>query len=677
MSSTWSRFFNRKSKCRFESLPEEIIVDEIISLLHVRDILRLRRVNKTMCMLTKKPAVWKRLLPHIPNIQQPLAPLPPTKMYNLKNLTSHDMETIVTRAFTYDKRWKDGVIRPWSISGGLTHYNILEMVLLPGGHFLVSSVLTAIGDYGIAIWSMDHPATQRLAPLIFRNTEVKAYGIKARYMKVLGEKGISIAFLRKWHKVKEDSRFVPETFELGGKGDQEDPYMPLKYECTTLRVSLETIELLTDRNVKPKTSEFMRRIVAARASLGTDGDLFNVVSRIRTATQLGGVSLDVINGDPHVCVLKRPNTIVFERLRDCVRSVLECRPTETASPHSTWNFRVLPDQNEVLVIRNVEKVAPEMETDWIIIQLFRIPTEGQTINVSPTSGTFVIRKAYLNVQVSEIQRTLPFEDDDSVTPSLMENKPPQPLSIFCRTPYGFAHHSIWPEETQLPPSSSHTPHQSLHSTGENTPIRKRRHFIYDVQKVKHTFFCCNGCKSLSPDLEESSKDHSGKEIQMRFLPGASRAVILEIPTNYKSTRPPILRCYGFQYVGEDMTSHLDNANAEADEAEVEQALIAGHGSSDQIAARIIHPTLDIPVRELEDTSIGNIRLHEDVTKEVVKGVSAVCFDEDTGRLAFATPRDKKLHVCDFSFVRFRDEDDNAITKMMDDAIKIHDQSSAE
>lgn len=108
--------------------------------------------------------------------------------------------------------------------------------------------------------------------------------------------------------------------------DQEDPYQPLKYECTVLHMSMAIIDQLNDRHVAPQTPQFTKRLHLLQARL--NGDIWKVVGRIRTASQMGSLSLDRINGESYVCLLKRPNTIVFQRLDDGARATLECRNVE-------------------------------------------------------------------------------------------------------------------------------------------------------------------------------------------------------------------------------------------------------------------------------------------------------------------------------------------------------------
>ena len=118
------------------------------------------------------------------------------------------MEEVVTRAISYDMTWKRKQIECRDTFSIFAHYHVEEMVLLPGGHFLVMSVKSFEEEYGIVVWSLEHRATRRPAPLAFRHTDVKAYGLTAKYMIIDGYKSLVVAFLRKRHKDTDDTRHM-------------------------------------------------------------------------------------------------------------------------------------------------------------------------------------------------------------------------------------------------------------------------------------------------------------------------------------------------------------------------------------------------------------------------------------------------------------------------------------
>lgn len=107
---------------------------------------------------------------------------------------------------------------------------------------------------------------------------------------------------------------------MGSKEDDEDDSMPIKYECTTIAMSLESLGLLTDRRYPPGTKAFEKIAYTIEKE-----DPITVVSRIRTGCQLGAVSLDEISGAAFVCVVKRPSRLVLEHLNTNTRLSMTCR----------------------------------------------------------------------------------------------------------------------------------------------------------------------------------------------------------------------------------------------------------------------------------------------------------------------------------------------------------------
>lgn len=137
----------------------------------------------------------------------PLPALPPTAKYDHNGLCALDIERLVTRAITFDNNWLgENCPQPYYIMPYATYQRLLSMVLLPGSHFMVASVVDGAGQYAVMVWAMEHPSCDCPVPLVIRYTEFKAYHLQAKYMTVNGEKGITISFLRKRHKNNTDTR---------------------------------------------------------------------------------------------------------------------------------------------------------------------------------------------------------------------------------------------------------------------------------------------------------------------------------------------------------------------------------------------------------------------------------------------------------------------------------------
>ena len=315
---------------------------------------------------------------------------------------------------------------------------------------------------------------------------------------------------------------------------------------------------------------------------------------------------------------------------------------------------MLPDQNRVLVVRKISKdpaLPVDVKEDPLVVELFEIPQPDKTLLATPTAAMMLPFRRYLNVQISELQRTVQSGDDDSITPDFHLHRKPQPLSIYLRTEKGMAHHSLWPIEQRVAGDSTKTV------------------FDYDPEHCKHILFGDERDDTLDEDMDVSDDEmdenddekrprlSQRRDYAMRFIPGAHRAFVYAIPRNYRSTEPPIMACWGFQYNRQDRTIFLgdqdDQDGADVIE-EIPQSPISTARSLPDEPDALDHPGLDIPPSSMERTTIlGPIKLPEDLRAKLAQGVSGISFDEDSGRLAFATKKDNRLHVVDFARIRPR------------------------
>lgn len=83
-------------------------------------------------------------------------------------------------------------------------------------------------------------------------------------------------------------------------------------------VSLDTLEELADPKCPPGSAEYLERAKAQPPP-------FVRLSRIRSHSQLDAVDLADIRGEPHVAVVKKPETIMFKNLDTGVISSLTIR----------------------------------------------------------------------------------------------------------------------------------------------------------------------------------------------------------------------------------------------------------------------------------------------------------------------------------------------------------------
>ncbi|TDL19416.1 hypothetical protein BD410DRAFT_441251 [Rickenella mellea] len=478
----WKRFFGGRRKLALDLLPADIIVDEIMSRLNMKDIGALRRVNWNLHLLTKQPAVWKRFLPQLPRMPFPLPALPPTAKYDRHGLCALDIERLVTRAITFDNNWLgEKCPQPYYIMPYATYQHLLSMVLLPGSHYMVASVVDGAGQYAVMVWAMEHPSCDGPVPLVIRYTEFKAYHLQAKYMTVSGEKGITISFLRKRHKSNTDTRDIPESLQAGGPAEPEDPYMPLKYDCTTLHITLNSLDILTDRRYKPGTKEFEHVARAQR-------DAIKKVSSIRTGRQLGALTLEEIDGAAYVAVVKRPDTIVLENLSTNVRTVIQC-PHPQAYPNydcQIWNLRLLPLQRQIFVIRTVT-MTPTMANDVHLLELYDIPPFGTEKRVTANESRIISLEGVTNIQMSDL---LPApEGDESIWPMLSKGRLPPPITVyFCRE-RGVQVYCMWAKLVEIPASPPATPGiaQNIKKGKMKAVAEPQKWYYYTLEATRATW----------------------------------------------------------------------------------------------------------------------------------------------------------------------------------------------
>jgi hypothetical protein len=128
----------------------------------------------------------------------PIMYLRPTLDYTDKDMY-YEAEQIVTRTISLDDNWRDS--KPKVISRMLfeTHYEVLDMSLLPGGKYMVASV-KGKGSYRyyLVLYILDHPSGPRAIARV--ETFAKAFHVQTRYMKMDGELGIAMTCVRRRFK---------------------------------------------------------------------------------------------------------------------------------------------------------------------------------------------------------------------------------------------------------------------------------------------------------------------------------------------------------------------------------------------------------------------------------------------------------------------------------------------
>ncbi|KAI8974769.1 hypothetical protein BD414DRAFT_424052 [Trametes punicea] len=317
-----SRFFARFSgtsirKDCLDRLPNDVLIDGVMSYLDILDILRLRRVSWLYYQLTHHAAVWKRLL-RSANI--PLPPLPPTARHTPAQMTGLEVERLLCRAYSLDLNWRrrsPRCILEWQLNA---YHRVLEMVLLPGGRYLVASVTDPSEEqYSLVVYTVDPPALSK--PIAKTGTEMKAYALRAKFVTIKGQKSLAIAYIRRTYHHKTDrlncaKGFLPNVSQYSTYHEID---MEFRYECVAIHARLSALETLTDLSNNLSTAKFVEE--ASRLPPPFE---HLVCIRSGPAHRLLCPDIEEIFDSAYLAVAKWPNDIILKRLDGGPAVTLTC-----------------------------------------------------------------------------------------------------------------------------------------------------------------------------------------------------------------------------------------------------------------------------------------------------------------------------------------------------------------
>jgi hypothetical protein len=127
----------------------------------------------------------------------PLPPLPPTSKHDMTNLTGLEAEGIISRAISLEDNWRCEQPKPYRMCGLQTGRTILDMVLTPGGHYLLASTLRA-GRHMLILYGMDHSPKSLAEPVAKLGLGPRRpESLCVKYMPYLGKQGIMISYLKR------------------------------------------------------------------------------------------------------------------------------------------------------------------------------------------------------------------------------------------------------------------------------------------------------------------------------------------------------------------------------------------------------------------------------------------------------------------------------------------------
>ncbi|KAJ3995485.1 hypothetical protein F5050DRAFT_1573460 [Lentinula boryana] len=567
------RLFPQKDPVFIQKLSVDIWLDDIFIYLTIEDVICLRRVNKTLFLMTHEPIIWKRFLVRLP---VPIPPLRPTLRWSL-DLTGFQIEQLVAKAITADDNWRR--ISPKFSSSTLefAFYEILELKLLPGGQYMVASVKdTASRRFYICIFCLDHPDPD-FPPLARHSVPTRAFNIEARFLTWADRPGIMVFYSM---RLPEDGKLRGYNLSELSNNPNVDPPYPIRHECVSMFVDMTALEVLSDPSITRKSQKFRDR--AAKLS-----QPFRMAIHFVSNSPVEFPSLFEFDGRPFAAVVSGPEEIILMNLTTHQLSSIKCQriPFFDYADHKICAIRVLPKQNQVLVIRSLRLRKLEgvryRPQDRHTMELHTLPDAGELGVLSlPDEYIMLDDGNVASVHISDSYEPLrgadhPFPHDP--------NARPLPLSVYV----------CWEDLGGMQQINVHP----LLSYDER--------WYYDLE-WNHT--------------QATVKD---PEHHVRVIPGVRRALLYTVPRNDRSDKPKI------KTLGRYCNPYSHNVEYPHG--------FPPEGDFSVVRYRYVRPTHDYAPIKCCSPAFDNI---------AETGCTAITWDESTGRVCMATQKNMKFLILD-------------------------------
>ncbi|KIK62242.1 hypothetical protein GYMLUDRAFT_260384 [Collybiopsis luxurians FD-317 M1] len=577
----FKKLFPQAGPCHVRKLPLDIWVDKIMIYLTIEDVICLRRVSKTLFLITHEPIIWKRFLVRL---SIPIPPLRPSLRWSL-DLNNFQIEQMVAKAICADDNWRRLSPKLAHTTAQFAYYEIVEMKLLPGGQYMVASVKdTASRVFHICIFCLDHPESN-FPPLAKLPLPSKAINIEARFLTHHGRQGIMVMYSL---RAPEDGKLRGYNLnELSARAEVDPPF-PLRHDCICTFVDMEALELLSDPSVSLNSPEFRARA----ASLPKP---FQLVIHFVSNAPIEHPSLFEADGHPFAAVVQKPNEVVIMDLTTSqLSSIKFARIADyNAAEHKIRAMRVLPKQNQVLVIRTLRLRKLCEDQDQHSVELHTLPELGQLGAVSgqPDQYFIIENRNASSIHISDIYEPLRGHDQ----PFLYDpDARPPPLSIYV---CGEGLEGM--ENINIPPDQYYDGH------------RMRWYYPLDHWHEQQTV--------------------RDKQYHVRVLPGVHRALVYKVPVDDRTDHPKIKELGRYYNPGYTLSDYPHPAEPDPEEEE---------GSS-VVRQRYRRPADEYLPFKFSSTAFEYIAQH---------GVSAMTWDESTGRVCVATQKNMKFLIMDVRMV---------------------------
>ncbi|TBU41279.1 hypothetical protein BD309DRAFT_1020833 [Dichomitus squalens] len=641
-------------------LNDDIILDSILPDLNLEDIVSVRQVNNQLRRCSNEPAVWKRVLTHT---ERQLPPVPPTERYSLANISQIEAERLLTRSLSLPKRWnqhRPQHFRRWEIEA---QRKVLEMALLPGGHYLVATVADRNPmRYCIEVYTSDFNYSMGF-PIARLTTPSKAFHLRAKYLSIHGRPGIAIAYIRRNYRRES----FKDEFDINRLAPDSDWFSAkVKYECAVMHVPLQSLELLFDNDKPWDPKEYRTR------ALQQDRP-FQVLTEITSRARMSNPIIDEDrNGIPLVAVLKHPDRIVYKNLDGGQGCTMYCAPHPSYQnfAHAIMAFTFVPSQHQFLLVRRAGEdpdplqVAADLADlppgeiltgPYYFAELYDVKytIDGASLTCDAASRTAVHDAGWNfwhKVWITHPGMGAALKNDVSVRAELQSTSPtkPLPITIFVQADrsYGLVFNTFFPEPVPASSSSDMDANAStryMYVLSEDDPFIETEPLPEGMESLNDLYEHRILLGSTRPVIYTIPRQGSkANSFQVRMLGGVWDEDLLDKP-------PATVEAHavGSQDVpandaahDEEVNDHDEEPEEDADEGNEDNEEDADEGSEDNEE--------DGQSDVLEESS--RIRVSHQFNLELadLDHVSAVAWDETIGRLCIGYANSTRIAVFDFA-----------------------------
>ncbi|KAG1719455.1 hypothetical protein EDB19DRAFT_1784492 [Suillus lakei] len=336
---------------------------------------------------------------------------------------------------------------------------------------------------------------------------------------------------------------------------------------------------------------------------------FRLLGYLRSDSELRNVDLGEVDGIPNMVVAKMPETIVMKELTsDGLISTFTCAREIMLSQQEQpiCNFRLLPLQRQILVVRSTNRPQlapadpspgnpPIIPDVMFTVAMFPTPDpgDGDAEEFNPLSIASFFGKDVEDFQISDPHALNDHGGDNN------RNFLPPPINIFYRNESGgrICHMIISPTPRESAPEafkSTGKPHYAIANLRSN--MMHRLSFKNDESRTV--------CRTF-------------------VIPGCLRSLFYSVPRDNRSDTLSVRN-----FSGHLLSKRGDDAYSIMRRETLQNAL------------------RNVPKHR--ENMLGQFNLPSHILDHIRDGVTAIAWDEGTGRIFYSKPHETMLHMLDMA-----------------------------